>query len=119
MRSTGGGAMIGANPAEVMLNSGAPAYESSYIDPDPHLRSATDVQDYKLLTQSEEVGKVKDFVINPENWTVTHAVVELGDEHRQVLLPTDQISKIGFPDKVLTTDLMPESLRAAQPFEGF
>jgi sporulation protein YlmC with PRC-barrel domain len=119
MRSTGGGAMIGANPAEVMLNSGAPAYESPYIDPDPHLRSATDVQDYKLFTHSEEVGKVTDFVINPENWTVTHAVVELDDDRRQVLLPTDQICKIGFPDMVLTTVMMPDSLRMSQPFEGF
>jgi len=118
MRSAGAGSMIGAGPAEVMMQAGAPAYDSAYLDPDPHLRSVSDVQDYKLRSGGEEIGKVTDFVINPENWTVTHAVVELDDEHREVLVPTDQISKIGFPDRVLTTEMLPELLREAQPFEG-
>jgi len=118
MRSAGAGSMIGAGPTELAMHGSAPAYESSYIDPDPHLRSASDVQDYRLQTGEGEIGKVTDFMVNPENWTVTHAVVELADEHRQVLLPTDQISKIGFPDKVLMTEMMPDTLREAQPFDG-
>jgi len=118
MRSAGAGSMIGANPTEVMLGGNSPAYESSYIDPDPHLRSASDVQSFTLRTGTEDVGKVMDFVIDPENWSVPYAVVELDADHRQVMLPTDQISKIGFPDKVLTTDMLPDSLRQARPFEG-
>jgi len=117
MRSAGAGSMIGANPSELTMSAG-PAYESSYIDPDPHLRSVSDVQDYKLRTGSDEVGKVTDFVLNPENWTVPYAVVELHDEGRQVLLPTEQISKIGFPDKILETEVMLDALREAQPFEA-
>jgi uncharacterized protein YrrD len=119
MRSAGAGSMIGANPTEVLLSGQSASYESTYIDPDPHLRSASDVQSFTLRTGTEDVGKVMDFVIDPQNWSVPYAVVELDDDHRQVMLPTDQISKIGFPDKVLTTEMMPESLRAAQPFEGF
>src|SRR5262249_31002011 len=67
MRSAGAGSMIGTNPTELTM-SAAPAYESSYLDPDPRLRSFTDVQDYKLRAGSEDVGKVTDFVLNPENW---------------------------------------------------
>lgn len=118
MRSAGAGSMIGAGPAEITMSAGAPAYESSYIDPDPHLRSASDVQDYKLLSGTGEVGKITDFVIDPQNWTVTHAVVELDDDRSHRLLPTDQISKIGFPERVMTTDMMPDVLHQAQPFEG-
>jgi hypothetical protein len=118
MRSAGAGSMIGAGPAEMMMNSSGPAYESSYLDPDPHLRSASDVQSFKLHTGNAEVGKVTDFVIDSENWSVPYAVVELADDGRQVMLPTDQISKIGYPDRVLTTEMMPETLREAQPFEG-
>ena len=83
-----------------------------------HLRSFTDVQDYKLRSGDMEVGKVTDFVLNPENWTVPYAVVELHDEGRQVLLPTEQISKIGFPDKILETEVMLDALRQAQPYEA-
>lgn len=119
MRSAGAGSMIGANPTEVMMTSNAPAYEAAYLEPDPHLRSASDVQSFKLQAGSEDVGKVTDFVLNPEDWTVPYAVVELSSEGRQVLLPTEQISKIGFPDRILTTDMMPDSIREAQPFEGF
>jgi uncharacterized protein YrrD len=118
MRSAGAGSMIGAGPTEIAMSGGAPAYESSYIDPDPRLRSASDVQDYKLRAGSQDIGKVTDFVVNPENWTVPYAVVELADEHRQVLLPTEQISKIGFPDRVLETEVMLDALREAQPFEA-
>jgi len=118
MRSAGAGSMIGAGPAEAALSGSGPAYESSYLDPDPHLRSVSDVQDYILRTGGGDVGKVTDFVINPENWTVTHAVVELDDDRRHVLVPTEQISKIGFPEKVLTTEMLPDSLIKAQPFEG-
>ena len=117
MRSAGAGSMIGANPTELTMTS-APAYESFNIDPDPRLRSVSDVQDYKLRSGSEEIGKVTDFVLNPENWTVPYAVVELHDEHRQVLLPTEQISKIGFPDRILETEVMLEALRQGQPFEA-
>ena len=118
MRSAGAGSMIGAGPTEMIMQGSAPAYESTYIDPDPHLRSVADVQDYTLISGGEGVGKVTDFVLNPENWTVTHAVVELDDDHRHVLLPTDQISTIGFPNRVLTTEMLPDSLMKAQPFEG-
>jgi uncharacterized protein YrrD len=119
MRSAGAGSMIGAGPTEIAgMSAGSPAYESSYIDPDPRLRSASDVQDYKLRAGTEEIGKVTDFVLNPENWTVPYAVVELADEHRQVLLPTEQISKIGFPDRILETEVMLDALREAQPFES-
>ena len=118
MRSAGAGSMIGAGPTEVAFSGAGPAYESSYLDPDPRLRSVSDVQDYKLHSGTQEIGKVTDFVLNPENWTVTHAVVELDDDRRQVLVPTDQISKIGFPEKVLTTGMLPDSLMNAQPFEG-
>jgi uncharacterized protein YrrD len=119
MRSAGAGSMIGANPAEVMLSGNTAVYESGFLEPDPHLRSASDVLSFKLRTGSEDIGTVMDFVIDPVNWSVPYAVVELDDQHRQVLLPTDQISKIGFPDKVLTTEMMPETLREAEPFEGF
>ncbi|HEY7270742.1 MAG TPA: PRC-barrel domain-containing protein [Dehalococcoidia bacterium] len=118
MRSSGAGSMIGAGPAEITMGASTPAYESSYIDPDPHLRSASDVQDYKLLTGTDEVGKVMDFVIDPESWKVTHAVIALDDDGSQRLIPTEQISKIGFPEKVVTTELMPDVLRQAQPFDG-
>jgi len=118
MRSAGAGSMIGAGPTELAMSGGGPAYESSYIDPDPRLRSASDVQDYKLRSGTEEIGKVTDFVLNSENWTVPYAVVELAGEHRQVLLPTEQISKIGFPDRVLETEVMLDALREAQPFEA-
>jgi hypothetical protein len=119
MRSAGAGSMIGAGPAELTMSAGTPAYEASYIDPDPHLRSVTDVQDYRLVTGTDEVGKVKDFVIDPGNWTVTHAVVELDDDSSPRLLPTDHISKIGFPEKVLQTDMVPDLLHQTQPFEGY
>jgi hypothetical protein len=118
MRSAGAGSMIGAGPAELTMSAGSPAYESAYIDPDPHLRSASDVHDYKLLTGTDEVGKVMDFVIDPESWKVTHAVIELVDDGSQRLIPTDQISKICFPEKVVTTEMMPDLLRQAQPFDG-
>jgi hypothetical protein len=119
MRSAGAGSMIGNNPTELTMTASAtPAYESSYLDPDPHLRSFTDVQDYKLRSGDAEIGKLTDFVLNEENWTVPYAVVELRDEGRQVLLPTEQISKIGFPDKVLETEVMLEALRQAQPYEA-
>jgi hypothetical protein len=118
MRSAGAGSMIGAGPAELTMTASSPAYESSHIDPDPRLRSFADVQDYTLRSGVEDVGKVTDFVLDPGNWSVPYAVVELTDEHRSVLLPTEQISKIGFPDRVLQTEMMPELLREAEPFEG-
>ena len=117
MRSAGAGSMIGTNPTELTM-SAAPAYESSYIDPDPRLRSVSDVQDYKLRAGDMEVGKVTDFVLNPENWSVPYAVVHLEDEGRKVLLPTEQISKIGFPDRILETEVMLDALREAQPYEA-
>jgi len=119
MRSAGAGSMIGAGPTEVAFSGAGPAYESSYLDPDPSLRSVSDVQDYKLRSGTEEIGKVTDFVLDPENWTVPFAVIQLADEHRQVLMPTDQIRKIGFPDRVLETEMLPDSLREAEAFEGY
>jgi len=116
MRSSGGGAMVGAVPDPTMMNTAGatPAYAVSDVDTDPHLRSAGDVIDYSLSAGGEAIGKVKDFLVDESSWEVPYAIVRLDD--REVLLPTSKVKTVGWPDKIVMTMISPDLLRAGPAY---
>lgn len=73
-----------------------------------HLRSAASMLKYSLEIEDKLYGLVMDCVLNTENWTVSHLVIERTKqvgESLAFLLPVSLISEIKWGEKSLVTHL--------------
>jgi sporulation protein YlmC with PRC-barrel domain len=81
---------------------------------DPHLRSTRGVRQYRVRLQTgESIGHVDDFVIDSEQWRITHLVVcvQGWPRHRRLVIPSSAVKEISWFDQEITTRLHPLGMK--------
>jgi uncharacterized protein YrrD len=68
---------------------------------DPHLRSVNEVTGYRIQARDDEIGHLKDFVIEEQTWQICYMVVDTRHwlPRRKVLVPTAWIDRISWSDQ--------------------
>jgi hypothetical protein len=103
--------MVGVAPEAFVIGD-------TEVTPDPHplppedrdvsLRSCRAVMGYTLSQDNEPIGKVIDFILNFDRWTLDHLIVCPEEEEsgeRSVLLPTDFVKQMGWKEEVVFASL--------------
>jgi len=92
----------------------APLGQEQIKPEDVHLRSASEVSGYHILGTDDDIGHVKDFIFDDESWALRYLLV---DTHnwwpggKKVLIGTQWIDRIDWPDSAVQTKLTREQIR--------
>lgn len=85
-----------------------------------HLRSATEVIGYSVQATNGAVGKVKDLLLDDENWQLFYLVIDtdkqLGSD-KQVLIALEWIKSINVATKAVSLDLTRHAIQDSPPFD--
>lgn len=103
-------------PAAVMLPENEPAGDD---EQDPHLRSVTEVTDYKIVARDGELGHVEDFVVDGERWLLTHLIVDTRNwlPGRKVVLPVKTILAVDWAAREVEINLTREEIEDAPDYD--
>jgi len=88
---------------------------------DVHLRSCDKVSGYHILGTDDDIGHVKDFMFDDEDWAVRYLLV---DTHnwwpggKKVLLSTDWINSIDWSDSTVQTTLTQAQIKSSPEYDG-
>lgn len=125
--TTAGGMLLGA-PAEVLVTTDPEAFADG-PEPDPHslppedrdiyLRSAREVVGYRLERDDQTHAEIFDLVLETPAWTLPFVVVQLGEpeDDRRVLLPSQLVTDLAWPEKVARAELPSEALWNAPAYD--
>lgn len=85
---------------------------------DPHLRSFREVSTYDLKHGEEIVAKVRDFVVDVPDWSLSGVVVSEGGwlNSRKVELPPNILNGISWANRAFSSNLSTEDLRKLPAF---
>lgn len=80
---------------------------------DPHLRSTREVIGYRIQAIDGEMGHVDNFVVEDETWVIHYIVVDTRNwlPGKKVLVPTQWIEEVRWPECKVRIDLLRESIR--------
>jgi uncharacterized protein YrrD len=80
---------------------------------DSHLRSIHAVTGYHIQAQDGEMGRVIDFIIDDENWTIRYLVVETGHwfNQKKVLVSPTWMESVSWEESMIFTSLTQEQIR--------
>lgn len=85
-----------------------------------HLRSANEILKYKVKTKEGDVGSVKDFIIDDENWQLGYMVVDIGnlrESEKQILVSLEWLSSIEVSNQKITLSLTQDAIKYSPPFD--
>jgi len=109
----------GMEVGDIEFGRGPDPTMDDLVQRDTLLRSARDTIGYAVQAAHEEVGNVEDFLIDDDGWSIPYLVVKLlGAEERFVLLPTELVHEIGWPDKYVAVGVSVEDLQKAPAYSG-
>lgn len=81
---------------------------------DTHLRSSAKVSGYHILGTDDEIGHVKDFIFDDEDWAIRYLVVDTRNwwpGGKKVLVGTQWIARIDWTDSTVQTKLTREQIK--------
>lgn len=83
---------------------------------DPHLRSVNAVVGYAIQATDGEMGKVRSFMVDDQNWTLRAMVVETGPWYagKEILIPTGQIDRISYEESKVFVNLTQQEIKATE-----
>ncbi len=83
-----------------------------------HLRSTAEVCGYYIQAQDGDLGQVKDFLFDDQEWVILHMVVDTGKwlPGRKVLIAPPWIERILWVDRKVYVTLTKDSVRHSPPF---
>lgn len=86
---------------------------------DPSLRSTKDVSGHVIHATDGDIGKVDDFIIDDETWTIRYFVVDTKKwiPGRKVLVSPQWITNISWEDSRVFTDLSRDVIRNAPEYD--
>ena len=89
-------------------------------DKDPHLRSAKALRGYTTRSENEEIGSVRQFLVNDDGWRAEAVIVRTGTWwHGDLMrIATDGIVSVDWETKRLTINASRESLKDEPPHEA-
>jgi hypothetical protein len=114
----GGEHMWGAQPYLV----GAGRKWAENADPgkawDPHLRSAREVDGYKIEATDGPIGNVVDFVIDDVTWAIRYLIVDTGKwlPGKKVLVSPHWIGKVSWPDSQVMVKMSRDAVQKSPEY---
>lgn len=86
---------------------------------DPNLRSTNDVAGHVIQAKDDEIGRVDDFIVDDETWTIRYLVVDTKKflPGKKVLISPEWIGRISWEDSKVFVDLPSESIRQAPEYD--
>jgi sporulation protein YlmC with PRC-barrel domain len=86
---------------------------------DPHLRSAREVEGYRIRSMDGEIGHVEDFIVDDEAWAIRYVAVDIRNwlPGKKVLVAPRWISGIYWVDAEVSVDLGSIELKEAPAWD--
>lgn len=87
---------------------------------DPHLRSTERVTDYHIHATDEDLGHVKDFIIDDKAWTITDLIIDTHNwiGRKKVLLPVRHVKNIDWENFKVITDVSADFIKDCTAFDA-
>jgi sporulation protein YlmC with PRC-barrel domain len=87
---------------------------------DPHLRSTREVTGYHIQAADGGIGHVQDFVVDDEDWTIRHMVVDTRNwlPGKNVLVSPQSIAEVNWEDHKVRVNLPREKIKEAPGFHA-
>jgi hypothetical protein len=87
--------------------------ESEETGGETHLRSAEEVQGYRIHALNDRVGHVEEFLVEEDSWRIRYMVVETRNvlPGRNVILSPEWIREIDWGTREVTVDLLAETIQ--------
>lgn len=109
----GGAGFYGGLGMSGMIDSRVPFDESISTTTDtdkpanPHLRSTTEVNGYRIHATDGEIGDVEDFIIDDQNWRIDFLVVDTGHwfPGKKVLVSPKWITQVKWEENAVYVDI--------------
>ena len=85
-------------PSDFILNVQDEATEPEPETADTHLRGAQAMRDYHVEANAQKIGHIVDFLMESENWAITHLVVKTGSwlSGKEIHMPTVNVAQISY-----------------------
>lgn len=116
-----GGDVWGAYGAPYLLRQGKEvlADEPPVQKGDPHLRAITEVKNYRIETEDEDIGHVEDFILEIPTYVIRYLVVETRKwlPGKRVLLSPLWVDSIRYADSKVKVDLSAEQVKNSPEFD--
>ena len=87
--------------------------------PEPHLRSMSEVLDYKVEAADGEVGHLEDLVVDDSEWVIRYMVVDTGHwlvGHKVIISP-DWSEEINWAEAAVKVNLTKEAIKGSPPYD--
>ncbi|HKZ67142.1 MAG TPA: PRC-barrel domain-containing protein, partial [Chitinophagaceae bacterium] len=95
-------------------------YDSAnQTDNDRHLRSADEVEGYKIHAVDGEIGKVKDYIIDDQTWEIRFIVVDTGNwlSGNKVLISPTWIKEVQWDNSAVVADLTENAIKNSPVYD--
>jgi hypothetical protein len=87
---------------------------------DPQLRSVKEVTGYHIQAKDDDMGHVKDFIVNDKSWTISYVVVDTRNWYpggRKVLISPAWIESIDWPRRRMMVDLSAKQIKESPEYD--
>lgn len=115
-----GVAGIGLNPPLPAITEQAMAdHDRAVREGDPHLRSVSVVDQYRIEASDGEIGHVEDFIVDTDTWSIRYAVVDTRNwlPGKKVLVSPDLIHSVEWATSIVRVDLTRERIKDAPEYD--
>lgn len=87
-------------------------------DDDPHLRDTQTIIGYHIQTSEGPLGHVTDFMMDDENWAVSHLVVETGHwfAGKEIIIAPSHVTRISYDESKIFVNLTKEAIQQAPEY---
>jgi len=106
-------------PREIVEQQRTTAVAEEEQRGDPDLRSAREVEGYRIRAKDGEIGHVEDFVLDDEGWALRYLVIDTRNflPGKKVLVsPQWVVAKIRWADRQVAVDLSRDQVRGGPEF---
>jgi hypothetical protein len=105
-------------PADRIPSEGA-RRDKEQVETDANLRSAREVEGYRVKASDGEIGHVERFVVDTDDWNIKFLVVDTRNwlPGRKVLLAPHWCSGIDWIERLADIDLTQEQIRNSPEYE--
>jgi len=85
---------------------------------DSHLRSTQALNGYHVQTEEGPIGHVIDFIIDHDNWTICHLVIETGHwfSGKEIVISPKQVVRISYEESKVFVSVTKESILKAPEY---
>jgi hypothetical protein len=86
---------------------------------DPQLRSTQEVIGYNIHAADGDIGHVKDFILEDENWIIRYMVIDTRNwlPGRNVLVSPIWVEKISWPDSKVYVDMLKAKIKESPMYD--